>query len=116
MPAVTGIMRAPQSEPMLRLADNHCVPAARAELRRGGEPARRGIEALSERDTQENHMDRHKFKIGQTVSYLGREKAVGDYKITQLLPFEGDEFQYRIRNTNEPHERVVKEHELDRAA
>jgi hypothetical protein len=61
-------------------------------------------------------MNGHKFKVGQAVTYLGREKASGTYKITQLMPSEGGDFQYRIRNTNEPHERVVKESDLDRAA
>jgi hypothetical protein len=58
----------------------------------------------------------HKFKIGQLVNYLGRERASGVYQVTQLLPPEGEAFQYRIKNTNEPHERVVKEHELHSAA
>ena len=61
-------------------------------------------------------MDRHKFKVGQSVYYLGRESASGTYKITQLLPPEGDDFQYRIKSAREPHERVAKEHELGRAA
>ena len=30
-------------------------------------------------------------------------------QITQLLPPEGEAFQYRIKNVNEPHERVAKE-------
>jgi hypothetical protein len=54
----------------------------------------------------------HKFKTGQLVYYLGREGAPGVYKVTQLLPREGDAFQYRIKNANEPHERMAKEHEL----
>jgi hypothetical protein len=54
----------------------------------------------------------HKFKIGQLVNYLSRERASGIYQVTQLLPPEGDVFQYRIKNTAEPHERVAKEHEL----
>ena len=59
-------------------------------------------------------MSGHKFKIGQLVTYHGRERAPGVYQITQLLPPEGDEFQYRIKNINEPHERVAKESELRR--
>jgi hypothetical protein len=55
----------------------------------------------------------HKFKIGQLVNFLSRERASGVYQVTQLLPPEGGAFQYRVRNANEPHERVVKEHELD---
>jgi hypothetical protein len=58
----------------------------------------------------------HKYKTGQLVNYLGRERAFGVYQVTQLLPPEGGAFQYRIKNTNEPHERVVKEHELRSAA
>jgi len=61
-------------------------------------------------------MSHHRFKIGQAVVYLGREKVSGTYKITQLMPSEDGDFQYRIRNVNEPHERVVKESDLDRAA
>jgi hypothetical protein len=58
-------------------------------------------------------MTDHKFKFGQVVSYLSRDATSGVYEITQLLPpEEGGAFQYRVRNVNEPHERVVKEHEL----
>ena len=31
-------------------------------------------------------MSDHKFKIGQLVSYFGRERATGLYTVTQLLP------------------------------
>jgi hypothetical protein len=61
-------------------------------------------------------VSRHKFKTGQLVNYLSREGASGVYQITQLLPPEGEAFQYRIKNVNEPHERVAKEHELRSAA
>jgi hypothetical protein len=61
-------------------------------------------------------MSSHKFKIGQLVNYLGREHASGVYQITQLLPPEGETFQYRIKNANEPHERVAQEYELRSAA
>ena len=55
----------------------------------------------------------HKFKVGQLVKYMSRDATSGVYEITQLLPLEeGGAFQYRIRNVNEPHERMVKEHEL----
>ena len=47
-------------------------------------------------------MSGHKFKIGQLVYYLGREGASGVYQVTQLLPPEGEAFQYRIKNANEP--------------
>jgi hypothetical protein len=35
---------------------------------------------------------------------------------SELLPPEDGVFQYRIKNANEPHERMVKEHELRSAA
>jgi hypothetical protein len=61
-------------------------------------------------------MSEHKFKIGELVNYLSRGGSLGVYQITQLLPSEGEEFQYRIKNANEPHERMAKEHELCSAA
>ncbi len=44
----------------------------------------------------------------------GRFVAVGRFKIVKLLPPEGDEQQYRIKNATEPHERVAKESRLAR--
>ncbi len=65
-------------------------------------------------------MSGHKFKIGQKVNYtsgpFGAAKSSSTYTITQLLPAEGDEFQYRIKSAAEPHERVAKESQLGRAA
>ena len=46
------------------------------------------------------------------MDYLGRKRASGVYKITQLLPSEGEAFQHRIKNVNEPRERVAEEYEL----
>ena len=65
-------------------------------------------------------MSGHKFKVGQSVLYTsgpygrGSGGTGGLYKITQLLPPEGDDRQYRIKSANEPHERVVKESQLNR--
>jgi hypothetical protein len=64
------------------------------------------------RRCRERTVSGHKYKIGQLVDYLGRERASGVYQITQLLPPEGEAFQYRIKNVNEPHERIAKEYEL----
>jgi hypothetical protein len=58
----------------------------------------------------------HKYKVGQLVSYLSRDATSGVYQVTQLLPPEGEAFQYRINNANEPHEREAKEHELRSAS
>jgi hypothetical protein len=64
-------------------------------------------------------VSRHKFKIGQSVNYTSGPFDVGYgsgvYKITQLLPPQDDDFQYKIKSAAEPHERVVKESQLDRA-
>ena len=65
-------------------------------------------------------MSAHKFKVGQTVTYTsgpyGALYAGSIYTVTQLLPPEGDDFQYKIKNAAEPHERVAKESQLRRAA
>jgi hypothetical protein len=66
----------------------------------------------------ENDLSNHKFRIGESVLYRsgihGPSAASGVYKITQLLPSESDDCQYRIKSFDEPHERVVKESELKR--
>jgi len=71
-------------------------------------------------DMMECSVYEHKFKLGQSVSFMsgpfGRGGANGIYKVTQLLPPEGDDCQYRIKNADEPHERVVKESQLNRIA
>lgn len=65
-------------------------------------------------------MSEHKFKIGQMEEYASGPRGAGHadatYKVTQRLPAEDGDFQYRIRNAGEPHERVVKESQLHRAA
>jgi len=63
-------------------------------------------------------MSGHKFKVGQTVSYLsgsrGRGSRGDEFKIMQCLPPQGGDYQYRIKSANEPHDRVAKESELER--
>jgi hypothetical protein len=65
----------------------------------------------------ENDLSDHRFKVGETVRYTSGPYGRGDgaYQITQLLPPEGDDRQYRIKSANEPHERVVKESQLSYA-
>jgi hypothetical protein len=71
-------------------------------------------------DMMECTVHGHRFKVGQSVSLMsglfGRGGTNGLYKVTQLLPPQGDDYQYRIKNTDEPHERVVKESQLSRVA
>ena len=40
--------------------------------------------------------------------------ANGTYRVMKLLPFEGDDYQYRIKSASEAFERVAKESQLDR--
>ncbi len=54
----------------------------------------------------------------KTAIYRSRRSIIrgsGIYTITQLLPPEGDDYQYKIKSAVEPHERVAKESQLDRA-
>lgn len=65
-------------------------------------------------------MSKPKFQVGQSVHFTpGPYRAGGAsgvYKIVRVLPLEGDDQQYRIKSANEPHERVAKESQLERAA
>lgn len=62
----------------------------------------------------------HKFRIGDNVHFiaglLGRESAGGIYQVVRILPSEGDEQQYRVKSADEPHERVAKQSQIERAA
>lgn len=59
----------------------------------------------------------HKFHVGQTVSFtsspITRPGASGSYKVVRLLPSDGDDYQYRIKNPGEAFERVAKESQLE---
>jgi hypothetical protein len=60
----------------------------------------------------------HKFRAGQKVtlvaSFPDRSAAGTGYVVTRQLPERDSEFEYRIRNIFEPHERVARESELAR--
>jgi hypothetical protein len=59
----------------------------------------------------------HKYRVGQTVLYtsspITRPGASGTYKVVKLLPSDGDDYQYRIKNSGEAFERVAKESQLE---
>jgi len=61
----------------------------------------------------------HRYKAGQRVRFspgAANRTAAGTYEVTRQLPAGDDgERQYRIKNVQEQHERVVKESELQRA-
>ena len=67
----------------------------------------------------ESALKSHRFSVGQTVYFtarsMGRAGASGSYKIVKLLPSDGEDYQYRIKSTDETFERVAKESQLDRA-
>jgi hypothetical protein len=59
----------------------------------------------------------HKYSVGQTVFYtsspITRPGASGSYQVVRLLPSDGEDYQYRIKNPGEAFERVAKESQLD---
>jgi hypothetical protein len=63
-------------------------------------------------------MSGHKFDIGEKVRFLPafHQKAgmVTDFEIVRQLPILNGEFFYRIKSSDEPHERVVGESQLSR--
>jgi len=60
-----------------------------------------------------------RFRSGETVRLLRnlslRAAAEGEFKIVRELPDEGGETQYRVKSEREPHDRVVKESDLEKA-
>ena len=61
-------------------------------------------------------MAAHKFHIGQVVQFRTKpfyvNAAFGVFEVIRQLPERDGEFEYRIRNAAEPHERVARESEL----
>jgi hypothetical protein len=59
----------------------------------------------------------HRFQVGQTVFYtsspISRPGASGSYAVVKLLPSDGEDYQYRIKNPGEAFERVAKESQLE---
>ncbi|PKU24747.1 hypothetical protein CWS72_10100 [Telmatospirillum siberiense] len=58
----------------------------------------------------------HRYKVGQVLHYSpGIFEAVawqGLYRVVRLLPAEGGDNQYRLKNEADGHERVVRESQL----
>lgn len=61
-------------------------------------------------------MPRHRFKVGQAVSFSPGRMAVPpggrEYKVLRLMPIEGGDLLYRIKSVGETYERVARESEL----
>jgi hypothetical protein len=62
-------------------------------------------------------LQEHKYQLGETVYFtsrrLGHMVANSTYQIVRLLPSDGADYQYRIKNQNEAFERVAKESQLE---
>jgi len=57
----------------------------------------------------------HKFAVGAYVLHsVGVRSTKETFKVTRLLPDEGDGFQYRIKAEREGFERVVRESALEK--
>jgi hypothetical protein len=57
----------------------------------------------------------HRFRIGQLVRFtpgMHERSYGGTYRIVARLPEERGEMQYRIKNTKDEHERVVREAQI----
>jgi len=66
---------------------------------------------------QESSLKEHKFRIGQSVYFtsrpIGHMVANSTYEVVRLLPSDGADFQYRVKNPKEAFERVVKESQIE---
>jgi len=62
-------------------------------------------------------LQEHRFQIGQTVYFtsrpIGHMVANSTYEVVKLLPSDGADYQYRIKNANEVFERVARESQLE---
>jgi hypothetical protein len=63
-------------------------------------------------------MAEHRFRLGQKVQfnrgYSHRSVPDGFYEVVRQLPDTDGEPYYRIKSSREPHERVVKESEIQK--
>jgi hypothetical protein len=61
-------------------------------------------------------MPPHSFTIGQSVEFVpGRldgNMPRGTYTVQRLLPNDGADREYRVKNVHDGHERVVRESQL----
>ncbi len=61
----------------------------------------------------------HKFQVGQIVQFVPntwhfRNSVPGSYEVRKQLPERNGEFEYRIKSSNEAHERVATESQINR--
>jgi len=67
--------------------------------------------------SRKTSLKEHKFRIGQSVYFtsrpIGHMIANSTYEVVKLLPSDGADYQYRIKNSKEAFERVVRESQLE---
>jgi hypothetical protein len=66
-------------------------------------------------------MSEHKFVIGEKVHYSpdvtqDRKSGVGLFEILRQMPDEIAGFSYRIKSETDGHERIAREHQLDKTS
>ena len=63
-------------------------------------------------------MDAHRYRVGQTVHFVKSSRIGigaapgGNFRVVGLLPEYHGNFQYRVKSTNDGHERIVTEGEI----
>ena len=93
------------------------VEAQRVEAQSVGEPITISAVTVAQVVARTSGLRSHKYRVGQTVFYtsspISRPGATGSYQVVRLLPSDGDDYQYRIKNPGEAFERVAKESQLE---
>ncbi len=61
-------------------------------------------------------MAMHRYRVGDRVEYVrgsfDSNVRSGVYTITRLLPADGSDPQYRVKNADDVHERTMRESQL----
>ena len=74
-------------------------------------------EQIVQLEFRRSALKEHKFQIGETVYFtsrpIGHMAANSTYQVVRLLPSDGADYQYRIKNANEAFERVARESQLE---
>jgi hypothetical protein len=97
----------------------HPRPSSPPPSARAADDRRRA--AKRERDGGgETVIQMHKFQVGQLVQFnLDRKERTsapsGPYEVTKKLPYNGQEYEYRIKSAREEYERTARESQLSNA-
>lgn len=95
-------------------AVRQAMPVGKAEV---AAAVNGGATAVTQVVTRSPGLRTHKYRVGQTVFYtsspISRPGASGSYQVVRLLPSDGEDYQYRIKNEGEAFERVAKESQLE---